>query len=396
MSASIALEEAQIDEQQFEQHQPVHTFGARVTKVAALIGASALVISGGTAAARHSGGAAIGQALGGRRLLSELELDFPFTPSTAPAEEPFAVAVVDLTNPAQSRSLIDGACSNDGEDCRETQCCTTKESTCFRKNDHWASCNASCSHNYKWWNNGWVYQGDEHIWDCHTLSCSDDGQNCMSSRCCTDPNSKCYRKNDEWASCNATCTHNYKWEGSSGWVEKAEKIWDCVELLPKQECDMTGCDHCSGEQCEYCRDNKERDCCLDDACRGAQGEQVAQCRKDHLEACCQGKSAQCKGGEDSRRRRRRRRRAGARPTTPAPGPQCDTSSCTGGCEGVQCVYCTELLERNCCLEEACKDSPNDSMCFTDNLEKCCLGKSVRCQDQHGPAPKMVEAMLFKQ
>jgi len=186
------------------------------------------------------------------------------------------------------------ACSQDGEDCRASQCCAQEGSTCFRKNDHWASCNATCAHNYKWENNQWNNKGDEHHWDCHALSCAEDGQNCMSSRCCAHYGSKCFQKDEHWASCNSTCSNNNLWEGGA-WVDKGCKQWDCDELLPVAEvCDISECDGVGGYKArDQCSEWKQRDCCLDEACRGAQGEQVALCHSDNLNRCCEGRSGFC-------------------------------------------------------------------------------------------------------
>lgn len=345
MSAAHSLSEVEPARSQEVQGLENTWFGHRVTKLGPWAGAGAALLLLGTAAAWHQGAAIPSHRVGdtqsspiqGRRLLSEL----------------------------RGRVLLDGVCSNDGEDCRETQCCTNPGSTCFRKNDHWASCNATCNHNYKWENNAW-HKKDHHVWDCHTLACSNDGQNCMSSRCCANPGSTCYKKNDHWASCNATCSHNYMWENQR-WVDKGRWIWDCTKMPQvSAECDTTECDGCSGEQCQYCRENKERDCCLDDACKHAQGEQVALCRRDHTQTCCAGKSPHCVHGHS----------------------MCDTSSCNSGCIGRQCQYCKELILRNCCLDDACRDSEHTAHCYTHNLGKCCEGKSSRCVDQHGPSPNL--------
>merc|ERR1711920_185762 len=36
--------------------------------------------------------------------------------------------------------------------------------------------------------------------------CTRNGDDCRHSKCCAEPNSRCYRKNEHWASCNETCS----------------------------------------------------------------------------------------------------------------------------------------------------------------------------------------------
>merc|ERR1712113_1046791 len=48
-------------------------------------------------------------------------------------------------------------------------------------------------------------------WSCNILSCTDPGQNCMSSRCCNNPGEHCFKKDEHWAMCNTTCSQNMLW-----------------------------------------------------------------------------------------------------------------------------------------------------------------------------------------
>merc|ERR1719336_3756750 len=172
-------------------------------------------------------------------------------------------------------SLATGAagCSFDGDDCRSTGCCVSSTSQCFKKNHHWASCNESCSRNRRWSHGQWIDTPDP-VWECWTLSrqipgappasdvddveaaptpelddvddveaaptpelddeqklddalvpapapvpepalaspvCSRDGSDCSLTGCCERAGSRCYRKNDHWASCNETCLQFSKW-----------------------------------------------------------------------------------------------------------------------------------------------------------------------------------------
>merc|ERR1712137_1338225 len=46
--------------------------------------------------------------------------------------------------------------------------------------------------------------------------CPEDGHDCRSSRCCARRGSKCFVKNDHWASCNETCMPFTHWDGPHG------------------------------------------------------------------------------------------------------------------------------------------------------------------------------------
>lgn len=193
--------------------------------------------------------------------------------------------------------LLDVA--EDGENCMESKKCKNAESRCYLKNEHWASCNATCSPNNQWNSESSAWeQTEEPVWNCKDLACTKDGENCLDSRCCQNDGSTCFRKNEHWASCNATCTSSYQWTDGA-WEDKGEgeKIWSCEVLLPKDHddepaCDLSECDGCQGEHCTSCREDKERDCCLENFCK-AQGEQVAECKKENLDTCCEGKSEEC-------------------------------------------------------------------------------------------------------
>merc|ERR1719210_2736284 len=148
-----------------------------------------------------------------------------------------APAVVDETAstaaPAVVAQPVAPACSSDGSDCRATGCCARAGSQCYRKNDHWASCNETCLPFSKWshHHHRWEH-ASQPVWDCTVLTepvavavapqpvptldldsykrsvyegCPEDGHDCRFSRCCARRGSKCYKKNDHWFSCNETC-----------------------------------------------------------------------------------------------------------------------------------------------------------------------------------------------
>merc|ERR1719221_450336 len=107
------------------------------------------------------------------------------------------------------------SCSDPGEDCRTTKCCTTPGFQCYEKNEWWASCMDACDP-------GEVDPYDGATWTCTVLtattptpapimttaapvSCSDPGEDCRTTKCCTTPGFQCYEKNEWWASCMDAC-----------------------------------------------------------------------------------------------------------------------------------------------------------------------------------------------
>jgi len=86
--------------------------------------------------------------------------------------------------------------------------------------------------------------------------CSQPHENCMESHCCSNPEHKCFMKNQYWANCNATCNTGYQ-----DWWDRNQKPpvtdgWNCTELnhpekkLPcsKDSEDCSGNTECCGEQ----------------------------------------------------------------------------------------------------------------------------------------------------
>eukprot|EP00959_Pyramimonas_sp_CCMP1952_P314653 6586655-Pyramimonas_sp.AAC.1 len=78
-----------------------------------------------------------------------------------------------------------------------------------------------------WKEDSWV-ETNETVWDCTEIRppCSQPGESCAVTKCCSDPGAKCYKKNDYWFACNQTCNPNYMWM-ENGWVKTNETVWDC-------------------------------------------------------------------------------------------------------------------------------------------------------------------------
>ncbi|CAK0800147.1 unnamed protein product [Prorocentrum cordatum] len=138
----------------------------------------------------------------------------------------------DTTDSASSSDAsTSSVCSPNGESCALTKCCAEAGSKCYKKNGNWSSCNQSCDPNSMWQVDRWVTT-DEAVWDCEEVSlpCSPNGASCALSQCCSDPDSKCYKKNDHWIACNQTCDPNSMWT-EGGWVVTSEAVWDCGEHI---------------------------------------------------------------------------------------------------------------------------------------------------------------------
>ncbi|CAK0800130.1 unnamed protein product [Prorocentrum cordatum] len=145
-----------------------------------------------------------------------------------------ATDAADTDAPADSASSSDAstasACSQNGESCAQTMCCSEPGAKCYKKNDHWSSCNQTCDPLSLWEVDRWVVT-NETVWDCEEVRppCTPNGASCALSQCCSEPGAKCYKKNDYWSSCNQTCNPNYLWM-ETGWVVTNETVWDCEDL----------------------------------------------------------------------------------------------------------------------------------------------------------------------
>jgi len=254
---------------------------------------------------------------------------------------------------AASRIAIDGLmskseseCPQNGQDCSASKCCSEWGATCYKKDDHWSSCNATCNPYYKWYNNQWNKE-DEKIWDCTPLStppCTHDGQDCSASKCCVSPSSTCYKKNEYWSSCNATCTANWKWVDNH-WQEqgKDEKIWACDVVGD----DDNGDDH-DGED-TTCVAKAEEECAGVSRRRRGKG-----CRQEERIDCCKektGKNAtECCGIEGVPNYVEECGGNGDEDET----CKLQAETACAECSGSVCLTCRQEEEINCCLDTTCE------------------------------------------
>jgi len=143
------------------------------------------------------------------------------------------------------------ACSSYTDNCKETKRCQDPEATCFEKNEHYASCNKTCTP-------GINHQDpEEHRtpWTCKILgkpapaACSKASENCMDTKCCKDAGFTCFKKNEYHASCNKTCSPGINHQDP----EEHRTPWSC-DILGDPAVST-----CSSST-ENCKDTK---CCKD-------------------------------------------------------------------------------------------------------------------------------------
>lgn len=150
---------------------------------------------------------------------------------------------------AASRDLLERVCAASGRDCQKSHACCKAGDKCYRKNEFWASCQASCDPDT-------ADELDGERWTCEVLADSADGGaktatgaeevvdlpkctnvsdaaclkarcsvpgggaagDCSKTWCCVQPGTQCYKQNKWWAGCKQACP---------------TKHWDCEELGPR-------------------------------------------------------------------------------------------------------------------------------------------------------------------
>jgi len=104
------------------------------------------------------------------------------------------------------------SCSDDGEDCRQTKCCKSAGTQCFRKHEFWAACLPQCTPGPHLRDDDW------HPWSCEALGprtlgaapwvaeqCAKAGEPCAAKGCCAEPGMQCYTQNQWHSQCRPTC-----------------------------------------------------------------------------------------------------------------------------------------------------------------------------------------------
>jgi len=118
---------------------------------------------------------------------------------------------------------VEGSCTRQGEDCSYSRCCLGSGMKCYEKNPYWAACRAKCKPGQIDLTEPEEYRTN---WTCNELGgamvntvaetkrkislteplavprCSGDGEDCMESRCCSEPDQLCFGRNDTSALCS--------------------------------------------------------------------------------------------------------------------------------------------------------------------------------------------------
>jgi len=87
----------------------------------------------------------------------------------------------------------------------------------------------------------YLWPNDEYFKASVYGGCQEDGLDCRYSRCCAREGSRCYLKNDHWASCNETCFPYSEWQGAhkhvrhgahhhGSWRRTNHVVWDCTDI----------------------------------------------------------------------------------------------------------------------------------------------------------------------
>lgn len=126
----------------------------------------------------------------------------------------------------------------DGQSCGVWQCCASAGFSCFAKHDWYAQCRKTCSTEEdaidagESWTCLKLGTGEETTAEqaqppFEPLTCSMDGENCATNRCCQDADKTCYAKDDFWSGCRPTGTCKKGiWDVEEGKPWGTE--WSCI------------------------------------------------------------------------------------------------------------------------------------------------------------------------
>ncbi|CAK0825511.1 unnamed protein product [Prorocentrum cordatum] len=190
-------------------------------------------------------------------------------------------------------------CSEDFSDCRQTKCCKITGSTCFERDEQWATCQDACT---------------DKSWSCKPLGppmpmreadalerlapkikaapwvktkCAAFGSNCMDKKCCMDAGAMCYKKDSKYASCKWACV-----KGTDPADGEDGGNWSCDEVGPRTPGKpevrvMQGGSKAAWVE-EKCSD-AGADCSSTQCCK----EEGFQCLKDGDKTTCRAGCYQC-------------------------------------------------------------------------------------------------------
>jgi len=152
---------------------------------------------------------------------------------------------VDASEPSGSRTRwsckVADACAATGDSCLESRCCRSPGDRCFVKNRYFAACKKSCDVG--------VHGDDpkefQTPWSCEVAAkrptdtsapvpepaapvptCSNEDEDCLETKCCSDPGMTCFAKHANWAVCRRGCTPGI----NSSEPLEAQTPWSCERV----------------------------------------------------------------------------------------------------------------------------------------------------------------------
>jgi len=126
-------------------------------------------------------------------------------------------------------------CAGKHDNCWESKCCANPTEACYAKDLGWAQCRESCTPGV----DGSEDQEFRSWWSCTLVGerrapptsstppaprqCSREKENCIPSKCCSDPAKQCFMKDPGWAECKESCTPGV----DSSEAESLQTPWSC-------------------------------------------------------------------------------------------------------------------------------------------------------------------------
>jgi len=110
--------------------------------------------------------------------------------------------------PWSCKILEKDVCSQAHENCLQSMCCENEGYKCYQKNEHYANCAFSCQpgihdndplEHQTPWSCIDITKPDEG-------GCADFHQKCIKSGCCKNSHQTCFKKNQHYAHCDYSCT----------------------------------------------------------------------------------------------------------------------------------------------------------------------------------------------
>lgn len=132
------------------------------------------------------------------------------------------------------------ACSPPHGGCLVSKCCTDPNYRCYKKNDQWAQCRTRCQAGIDPYD-----QGSDKKWSCEdwedntTGKCAGAWEACLNTKCCREKNQRCFKKNDLWAQCRDSCAPGIDPLDQATGVNVT--AWSCIKFDKTPALPMANC-----------------------------------------------------------------------------------------------------------------------------------------------------------